>query len=96
MAAYLIADTVLTNPELYEQYKLKAKPLAERYGGEYLARGGQLTVKESDLWTPARIVLIRFASTEQAQAFYDCAEYQEVLKISAKSAKRTICIIEGV
>ena len=39
-AAYLVVDTLLDNPELYEQYKLKAKPLVEQYGGEYLARGG--------------------------------------------------------
>ena len=61
MAAYMIVDCVLDNPELYEQYKLKAKPLVEAFGGEYLARGGALTVKENDLWSPTRIVLLRFA-----------------------------------
>ena len=60
MAAYMIVDCLLENPELYEQYKLKAKPLVERFGGEYLARGGDLTLKETDLWTPTRIVLLRF------------------------------------
>ena len=44
MAAYLVVDTLLDNPELYEQYKLKAKPLVEQYGGEYW-RGGALTLK---------------------------------------------------
>ena len=32
MAAYLVVDTDLTNPELYEQYKLKARTIAEQYG----------------------------------------------------------------
>ena len=29
MAAYLVVDTALTHPDVYEQYKLKAKPLVE-------------------------------------------------------------------
>jgi uncharacterized protein (DUF1330 family) len=41
MAAYLIVDTLLNDAALYEQYKLKAGPLIEKFGGEYLARGGQ-------------------------------------------------------
>ncbi len=27
MAAYLIVDTLLNDPDLYEQYKVKARPL---------------------------------------------------------------------
>ncbi|MEN9467883.1 MAG: hypothetical protein RL081_1884, partial [Pseudomonadota bacterium] len=42
MAAYLVVDTLLDNPELYEEYKRLARPLAERFGGEYLARGGEM------------------------------------------------------
>ena len=96
MAAYLVVDCKLTNPELYEQYKLKAKPLVEKNGGEYLARGGATSLKESKLWSPTRMVLIRFPSAAQAETFYHSAEYQEVLKISLASADRTLFILEGV
>lgn len=96
MPAYLIVDTLLTDPDLYEQYKVKAKPLAEKYGGEYLARGGALTVKESDLWTPTRMVIIRFPSAELANRFYDSDEYQNVLGLSKQSAKRTVVLVEGL
>lgn len=96
MAAYLVVDTALTNPELYEQYKLQAKPLVEKYGGEYLARGGKLSIKEDTLWTPTRMVLIRFPSAEQAETFYQSEAYQEVLKISMRSADRTVFILEGI
>ncbi len=96
MAAYLIVDTVLDKPALYEEYKVRAKPLAEKYGGEYLARGGELTLKESDLWTPTRLVLIRFPDSASANRFYDSPEYQEVLKISKQAARRTIVLLEGL
>ena len=96
MAAYLIADTLLTDPELYEQYKLRARPLAEQYGGEYIARGGELSVREADLWSPQRLVIIRFPSSAQANAFYDSAEYQQILGISRQAARRTIVVVEGL
>jgi uncharacterized protein (DUF1330 family) len=95
MPAYLVVDSHLTDPEHYEQYKLRAKPIVEQFGGEYLARGGALSVKESDLWSPTRMVLIRFPSTAQAEHFYQSAQYQEVLGISKASARRTLFILEG-
>jgi uncharacterized protein (DUF1330 family) len=95
MAAYLVVDSKLLDPAHYEAYKLKAKPIVEKFGGEYLARGGATSVKEDDLWSPTRMVLIRFASSAQAETFYQSAEYQAVLGISKASAKRTVFILEG-
>jgi len=40
MSAYLIVDTKISNPTVYEEYKKLAKPIAEKYGGVYKARGG--------------------------------------------------------
>lgn len=96
MAAYILVDSKLTNPELYESYKLIARPLVESYGGEYLSRGGPISLKESKLWTPTRMVLLRFPSVEIAEKFYDSAEYQAALKISALSSERTFMILEGM
>lgn len=96
MAAYLIADTRLTDPEAYEEYKRQVKPLAEQYGGEYVARGGEMVLKESELWTPSRLVLVRFPSVAQARAFYECADYQRLLGISKRAAQRTVVIVEGL
>jgi len=95
MAAYLIADCQLDDPALYEEYKSRVKPLAEQYGGEYLARGGTLSIKETDLWSPTRIVLVRFPDAATANRFYDSPEYQDVLSISKKSARRTVFIVDG-
>ena len=96
MTAYLVVDTDLTNPERYEDYKRLAKPIVEQHGGEYLARGGEITRNETDLWDPKRLVLIRFPSANQARSFYNSAEYQQVLKISKESARRTVVILEGL
>ncbi len=94
--AYIIVDTLITNDEEMEHYKLLAKPLVEIFGGEYLARGGQLVVKENHLWSPTRLVLLRFPSMAQAQTFYDSPEYQKILPISQSCAQRTLVLLEGL
>lgn len=96
MATYLIVDTLLDQPERYEEYKLQAKPLVEKFGGEYLARGGNLTLRETDLWSPTRMVLIRFPDADSANLFYDSPEYQAILPISRQSARRTMIMLEGI
>ena len=96
MSAYLVVDTDLTDPEHYEQYKLRAKPIVEEFGGQYLARGGAMDFKETNLWRPKRMVLIRFDSVAQAQRFYNSEAYQAVLPISQRAAKRTVVILEGL
>ena len=95
MAAYLIVDTLLDDAVLYEQYKLNARPLIEKFGGEYLARGGRITLREADLWSPSRPVLVRFPDAGTANRCLDSFEYQEILPISKKSARRTAVVLEG-
>jgi uncharacterized protein (DUF1330 family) len=95
MAAYLIVDTLLNDPDLYEQYKLKARPLIEKFGGKYLARGGRMTRRETDLWSPTRLVLVRFSDVETANRCLDSLEYQQILPISKQSARRTAIVLDG-
>ena len=54
MTVYVVVDTKINNAEAYEEYKINAKPIVESYGGEYLARGGETTVPENELWTPKK------------------------------------------
>ncbi len=96
MAAYLLVDTLLENPALYEEYKLKAKPIIEKHGGEYLARGGNMNIREDDLWKPHRLVLIRFQDAQSANRCMDSEEYRQILPISKQSAKRTMIVLEGL
>ena len=95
-SAYIIVDTLITNDEEMEKYKLLAKPLVESFGGEYLARGGQLVVKGEQLWSPTRLVLLRFPSMAQAQTFYDSPEYQKILPLSQSCTQRTLVMFEGL
>ena len=96
MTAYLIVDTKINDEEAYEEYKIRAKPIVESYGGEYLVRGGYTTVSESELWTPTRLVVVRFPSREAVENFLSCDEYAPVKAIRNKNAKTTMIIVDGL
>lgn len=95
MTAYLIADTDVHDPSGYEQYKAAARPIAEKFGGQYLARGGELRIDDDDLWSPVRLVIIAFPDLESAHAFLDSAEYAPVKEMRHRYAKSTLVVVEG-
>ena len=94
--AYVLVDTKISNNENYEIYKKKAKPIAEKFGGKYLTRGGEMDVVQSDLWSPTRLVLVEFPSIEKARAFHSSEDYADVKKIRIENAKSTLVILEGL
>ena len=55
-----------------------------------------MTIKEAELWSPTRLVVVKFADALSANRFYDSPEYQEILPISKESARRTCVVLEGI
>ncbi len=95
MSAFLVVDTRIKDPQAYEEYKRLAKPVAEKYGGVYRVRGGAIDLRESELWTPTRIVIIEFPDVASAQAFADSDEYAPIKPIRQDNADCTLFIVEG-
>ncbi|MEX0624512.1 MAG: DUF1330 domain-containing protein [Saccharospirillum sp.] len=95
MSAFLVVDTKIKNEAAYEEYKQLAKPIAEKFGGVYRARGGAMDVRETELWSPSRIVIIEFPDMQSAQAFVDSEEYAPVKSKRTDNAECTLFIIEG-
>lgn len=95
MAAFLIVDTAIDNADEYERYKKLAKPIAEKFGGVYRARGGAMEVLENDLWTPTRLVIIEFPDMQSARAFVDSEEYAPVKPIRRENARCTLAIVQA-
>ena len=95
MSAFLFLDTKISNPDEYENYKKLAKPIAEKFGGVYRVRGGELDVIETDLWSPTRIVIIEFPDKANARAFVDSAEYSVVKPLREQNAQSTSFIVEA-
>ncbi len=95
MSAYVIAEVSVTDPAPYEEYRRLVPATLEKYGGRFLVRGGAVETREGD-WTPARIVVLEFASMAQARRWYDSPEYQQALAIRQKNANSKVIFVEGV
>ncbi|MFT5659200.1 MAG: hypothetical protein ACI9KN_002483 [Gammaproteobacteria bacterium] len=95
VAAFLIVDTKIKDPVVYEEYKRLAKPIAQKYGGVYRVRGGAIDLRENKLWTPTRIVIIEFPDVKSAQAFVDSEEYAPVQPLRTDNADCTLFIVDG-
>lgn len=95
MTAYVIVDIEVTDPAGYEDYKQLAPPAVALYGGKYIARGGTTETLEGD-WTPNRLVILQFESSERAKAWLNSPEYSAARALRHKYAKSKMVVIEGV
>lgn len=95
MAAYIVAHIEVTDPQAFEAYRAAVPKLIEKYGGRYLVRGGAVEVLEGD-WKVPRLVIIAFDDAEQAKAFYNSKDYQEIVPLRLAGSRGDLVVVEGV
>lgn len=91
---YWIARVDINDPENYPQYVETARPAFERFGANFLARGGKTNAIEGP--GRARNVVIEFPSFQDAVDCYNSPEYQAAAAIRQKVADGEIVIVEGL
>lgn len=94
MAVYAMVHIDVTDADEYAKYAAIAGPAVAKYGGEFLARGGECVHMEGK--GRARNVIIRFADMATAKEFYHSVEYQEALSFGIPAADREYTFVEGV
>ena len=94
-AGYVVAQLKVTNSEKYKEYVEKVSDVVKKYGGEYLARGGEHQVVEGEDNFP-RIVIIKFPSYEKALEWYHSDEYKPVKDIRLANSEGTNIIVKGI
>jgi len=95
MSAYMIALVKVTDPEQFKHYAAAAGEVTARYGGKYLARGGDKVVLEGEL-DQDRLVVIEFPDRAAAEAWYNSPEYQAAKELRANAAIGTFVAVDGV
>ena len=95
MAAYLIVQVDVTDPDTFEEYKKQVPGTLAAYGGEYIVRGGEIDVLEGE-WPMPRLVIIRFSSMAQARKWYRSPEYEGPHKLREASARANLVLVDGV
>jgi len=94
MAGYVVAEVEVTDSAVYEEYRKLVPATVAKYGGKYLVRGGAVERKEGG-WEPKRLVVLEFASMDQARKWYASPEYAPALALRLKAARSKVLLVEG-
>ncbi len=95
MAAYVIYQGEVLDPERYDEYKTKGAASILAAGGKYLVRGGEVEVLEGE--PPAgRTVVLEFPTRQAAIDWYRSDEYTEIRKIREGAARARMYVVDGV
>ncbi len=94
VSAYLVADIEVLDKPAYAEYISRAPATVERFGGRYVARGGDTYVLEGD-WIPNRAVILEFPDMERLLAWYNSPDYARVREIRQRSANSRIVAVAG-
>ena len=94
MSAYLIIDITVKDPDVYKSYIEKVPELIQKYGGTYLARGGNV-ISLAGGWKPERLILIEFESADRVKEFLGSEEYARLSPLREASTESRAVIVEG-
>ena len=95
MSAYIIAKINVTDPEQYENYKALSPGAIAAHGGKFLARGGNHETLEGDDEI-RRVVILEFATYQQAKTFYNSPEYLKARAARDGAAEGQFVLVEGI
>ena len=95
MAAYVIAHIDVKDPVRYENYKKMSPISIEKFGGRFIARGGNVEVLEG-AWQPKRLVLLEFPSVEAARQWYASDDYAPARELRQATSTGDLVVLEGI
>lgn len=94
MAAYVIYQADVVDPERYELYKVAAAESIRAAGGRYIVRGGEFDTLEGE--APAgRTVVVEFPDRRTALEWYRSQSYTEARKIREGAAIARMYVVDG-
>jgi uncharacterized protein (DUF1330 family) len=94
MKAYVIAAETITDPVMFDLYRKAVPATITSFGGQFVVRGGNLTVLEGE-WPHPRFVIIEFPSRTAAEAWHKSAEYRKIISLRLKSSFGNQIIVDG-
>jgi uncharacterized protein (DUF1330 family) len=94
LAAYIVADVKITDPEQFAEYRKLSIAAFEAHGVKPLAAAG--TTERLEGREPGLIVVLPFDSMDAARKFYESEEYRKARSSREGAAIMNILIVEGV
>jgi len=94
MNHYFIAQIKINDDNEYQKYIDKSASIFKKYNGEYLSVDNSPQILEGR-WNYSRTVLIKFASLNDFNDWYNSPDYQKILKHRLKGADCDTILIRG-
>lgn len=94
MKAYVIVQETIHDQTMFDAYRKDVMATIVEFGGQFVVRGGKLTVVEGE-WPHERTVVVEFPSRDDAEAWYASPAYQKVLPLRLKSSTCNLVIVDG-
>lgn len=100
---FVVLDVTVHDSTMYEQYRIAVEPIIKKYGGKYLVRSGAKSfdndpdsklIAGEGKWTPDRLIITQWDSTEQFQKFVKSEEYIKVAKLRTNSSTSKSVIVK--
>jgi uncharacterized protein (DUF1330 family) len=95
MPAYIIGRIHVRDKEQYAKYIQATPAIIAKFGGHFVARGGETASLEGPEET-GRVVIIEFPTLDDAKAFFHSEEYAEAKKLREGAAVAQFVAIDGV
>ena len=93
MTAYLVANYTITDPEGYAAYPPAVAPTLVPFEGELIMADFASEAIEGEP-SPVTIV-VKFPSKEAARAWYQSAEYQDIIRLRTDNTEGFLTFVEG-
>ncbi|MCH7831947.1 MAG: DUF1330 domain-containing protein [Proteobacteria bacterium] len=95
MAAYIVVQIEITDPETFETYRAQVPATLEPYGGEFIVRGGDMEILEGE-WAAPRCVILKFPDMDAAKAWQASPEYEGPMALRQTSANVNMIVVDGI
>jgi uncharacterized protein (DUF1330 family) len=94
MAAYLIGDLEIFDLEQIQDYRAKALPLVERFGGKALALDA--TPLDLENWSSGNMILIEFPDRQSIEALFASEEYAPLARQRQAASRSRLIAVDGL
>jgi uncharacterized protein (DUF1330 family) len=94
MKAYLVLDLSVNNFGGFKKYIAGIPAFIAKHSGNYIVQGVQPTPIEGD-WKPERIVIIEFPARNNAEAFLNDPDIQDLFKLRHETTTSRLVLANG-
>jgi uncharacterized protein (DUF1330 family) len=94
MKAYLVLDLSVNDFGGFKKYIAEIPAFIAKHSGNYIVQGVQPTPIEGD-WKPERIVIIEFPARNNAEAFLNDPDIQDLFKLRHETTTSRLVLANG-